>query len=632
MIYHVSKNGNDKNAGTEVSPFLTISHAAAIAEEGDTVIVHAGIYRECVDPANGARSSVTRITYTAAEGERVVIKGSEEVSDWEQTGGGVWKAAVSNKIFGSYNPYREVIDGDWLMKPLAPLLHTGQVYLNGKALSEAPDIGSVAEREMTWYAEVTDWETVLYANFGEDDPNGQLTEINVRRSCFYPEKTGIDHITVRGFEFAQSASPWAPPTADQPAMVGTHWSKGWIIEDNILHDARCSAISVGKEISTGHNLYNRYHRKPGYQHQLEAVFAAKKIGWSKENIGSHIIRNNTIYDCGQNGIVGHLGGAFSEIYGNHIYNIGNNHEFFGYEIAGIKLHAAIDTQIHHNHIHDCLLGMWFDWQAQGMRISSNLYYNNETDMWIEVTHGPHLVDNNIFGSERNLKNAAQGGAYVHNIFCGASNRYDVRDRSTPYHLAHSTDIMGTAVVYGGDDRFYNNIFSSVPETDSKWICGTEMYNGSPSSMEEYISCVLKNGKGDIETYINVRQPAYINNNYYIDGAKAFENEKHSCTSAIPSNIRVIPENDGVYLEMTLDKNITETSAEMITTKTLGLPRISEAPYENPDETPICIDKDILGNLRKKNPTCGPVEDLKPGTQRILILKRDAEKKRIDEKK
>ena len=77
---------------------------------------------------------------------------------------------------------------------------------------------------------------------------------------------------------------------------------------------------------------------------MEAVFRALQIGWSKEKIGSHIIRNNAIYDCGQNGVVGHMGCVFSEITNNHIYNIAVKHEYFGYEIAGIKLHAAIDVQ------------------------------------------------------------------------------------------------------------------------------------------------------------------------------------------------------------------------------------------------------------------------------------------------
>lgn len=52
MDYHVSKSGNDRNKGTAKAPFLTISRAAAFAEAGDTVTVHEGEYRECVNPAN----------------------------------------------------------------------------------------------------------------------------------------------------------------------------------------------------------------------------------------------------------------------------------------------------------------------------------------------------------------------------------------------------------------------------------------------------------------------------------------------------------------------------------------------------------------------------------------------------
>lgn len=113
---------------------------------------------------------------------------------------------------------------------------------------------------------------------------------------------------------------------------------------------------------------------------MESVFRALLTGWSRETIGSHVIRNNVIYDCGQNGIVGHMGCVFSHITGNHIYNIAVKHEFFGYEIAGIKLHAAIDVQICNNNIHNCTLGTWLDWQAQGARISGNLYYANDRDL------------------------------------------------------------------------------------------------------------------------------------------------------------------------------------------------------------------------------------------------------------
>ena len=130
------------------------------------------------------------------------------------------------------------------------------------------------------------------------------------------------------------------------------------------------------------------------------MFAARQIGWDREHVGSHVVRRNTIFDCGQNGIVGHLGCVFSTIEDNHIYNIAIKREFYGHEIAGIKLHAAIDVEIRHNRIHDCSLGTWLDWQAQGTRVSRNLYYRNNRDLFVEVSHGPYLVDHNVLGLAR----------------------------------------------------------------------------------------------------------------------------------------------------------------------------------------------------------------------------------------
>lgn len=396
--YHVAVTGCDFAEGTKEHPFRTISKAAEVAETGDKVIVHEGEYREWVKPNHSGYSNLSRIVFEAAEGEKVVIKGSEIIKSWEKVEGSVWKVVLSNSFFGDYNPYKELLTGDWLLYTPGIYLHLGDVYLNGVSFYEAhslEEIKNPTQRtgvvvmpwtgkfekilhpEQTiyqWYCEVDNENTTIYANFHGADPNKELVEINVRKCCFYPVKTGMNYITVRGFEMAQAACPWTPPTADQPGLLGANWSKGWIIENNIIHDAKCSAISIGKEASTGHNLSSRRHQKPGYQYQMEAVFRGLKIGWSKEKIGSHIIRNNVIYDCGQNGIVGHMGCAFSEIYNNHIYNIAVKHEYYGYEIAGIKLHAPIDVKIHHNRIHNCTLGTWLDWQAQGVRVNNNLYY------------------------------------------------------------------------------------------------------------------------------------------------------------------------------------------------------------------------------------------------------------------
>ena len=621
--YHVAKNGSDNNTGTKDFPFLTISRAARLADEGDTVIVHEGVYRECVSPERGARNELGRITYMAAEGEKAVIKGSEIVENWEMTDG-VWRAAVPNTLFGDFNPYSDVLDGDWLVRPLDYPRHTGTVYIGGEALTEASHMNELKEKDLTWYAEVGDETTVISVHADGVDLSRECVEINVRQRCFFPEKTGLNYITVRGFEIAHAATPWAPPTAHQIGMLGVHWSKGWIIENNILHDSRCCAVSIGKELSTGHHVYTRYHRKPGYNYQYEAMLAGFRMGWSRETIGSHIIRNNIIYNCGQNGIVGHMGGSYSEIYGNEIFHVADKGEFWGHEVGAIKLHALIDTQIHHNHIHDCLMGVWLDWQAQGARLSSNIFYRNGIDMKWEVTHGPHLVDNNIFGSQQNFQNAAQGGAYVHNLFLGGMLKYPVLDRSTPYHLPHSTEMMGCSLVFSGDDRYYNNIFlNTQQEPNRRFRLGLSMYDGAPDSLQEFIDTVwARFGKSDATEFIQVKQPLYTAHNYYGDGVPPYERDHTSVKCETPANARIVTEENGdVYLELVLDEAFDGIEAQRVDTARLDMPRIVEAPFENPDGSPITIDTDLFGNRRGVNPTPGAIEGMKAGMNRILLVKR-----------
>lgn len=641
--FHVSVKGNDFWNGDINNPFRTISKAAKVAKAGDTVIVHEGEYREWVKPENGGTSDYNRIVYKAADGEKVVIKGSERIQNWEQVEGTVWKTELPNSFFGDYNPYEEVIEGDWLLYPEDHKVHTGDVYLNGKSFFEARNLDEVKNPEVRiigynppwknteekvldsertiykWYAQVNNETTTIYANFHGADPNEELTEINVRKACFYPVKTGRNYITVKGFEMAQAATPWTPPTADQPGLLGVNWSKGWIIEDNIIHDSKCSGISIGKEESTGHNIRTITRRRPGYNNQLESVFSAYKIGWSKENIGSHIIRNNTIYDCGQNGIVGHLGCIFSEIYNNHIYNIGVKHEYFGHEIAGIKLHAAIDVQIVKNNFHNCTLGTWLDWQAQGTRVSQNLYYDNDRDIFIEVTHGPHIVDNNIFASKYNFDNVAQGGAYINNLFCGTMRRVNVLDRSTPYHYPHSTDVAGGSFVLGGDDRFYQNIFVGCDERQTDHSeCGTKGYDGHPTSLEEFVEQIDSFGIGDHEIFLKAKDPVYINKNAYFNGALAFEREKENVVTDFEPKVKIEVVGSETFINLDIPEEIFEIQAETITSKELGMTRMSEAPFDDPNGNLIAFDKDYFGNTREESKAVGPFKELKAGVNRFKV--------------
>ncbi len=638
---HVSVNGNDLWEGSFEFPFQTINHAALAANQGDTVIVHEGVYREWVKPVFGGTSELSRITYCAAEGEKVVIKGSEQINTWEPYEGTVWMVEISNSLFGEYNPYTESLYGDWFLMPADGSAHTGDVYLNGQSFYEAKSIEEVLEGRIDetvnidelnyvverlypeqtkykWHAVVDKENTVIYANFHGVNPNEELVEINVRKCCFYPENIGVNYITVRGFEMAHAATPFTPPTADQPGLIGPNWSYGWCIEENIIHDSKCSAISLGKEGSTGHNEHARLHIIPGFQGQIESVFKGLKNGWSREKIGSHIVRNNLIYNCGQNGIVGHMGCIFSEIYGNHIYNIGIKYEFFGWEIAGIKFHAPIDVTIRNNYVHHCYLGLWLDWQTQGTRISCNIFRENPRDCVVEVSHGPFLFDNNIMASETNMSLLAQGGAFVHNLFCGKVNIGKVFDRSTPYHIPHSTDIAGCSLVYGKDDRWYNNIFcqndkknegeeGAATGADTKVTTGAmNLYNDCPTSLESYVQIVRDLGNEDVEKYVRVEQPAYIDGNVYTDKAISFNDEEHS--KIVDMQVEFIERNDGLYLSFVGDSmQLHNVITKIHGTDTLGTVRIVNQIFDDKNGNVIHISKDFHGKDRTENPLVGPFE-------------------------
>ena len=452
-----------------------------MALPGDTITVHQGTYREWINPLSGGESDAKRILYRAADGERVEVKGSETVTGWkrEKKNKQVWKLVLPNSFFGNYNPFNDRLYGDWLWTD--KVHHTADVFINDVSLYEAFSLDKVYAPDTlrtirdpkgctnTWFAEVDAENTTIYANFGTVDPNKEVTEVSVRPSCFYPTREGLNYITIRGFIFNQAATQWAAPTAEQVGMVSTHWCKGWIIENNVIKNSRANGITLGKERSSGHNLDCNDKRLDGTLHYIEVIFNVLRKGWDKDNIGSHIVRNNIISDCEQTGICGSMGAAFSEIYGNHIYNILVKQQFGGAEMAGIKLHGAVDTYIHNNRIHKSgNYGIWLDWMAQGSRVSSNIIYDNlGQNLFIEVSHGPYVVDNNILLSPRSLMQNTDGGAYLHNIFAGNMTPLD-DSRYTPYHLNHSTQIKGFRTITQGDHRFINNLFIGGNDANKRY--------------------------------------------------------------------------------------------------------------------------------------------------------------------
>ncbi|MGB5436162.1 MAG: right-handed parallel beta-helix repeat-containing protein [Maribacter sp.] len=594
--YHISKKGDDSNNGSIQSPFLTINHAINFAFPGDTITIHTGTYREWVKPIRGGTSDLKRIIFRASPGETVEIKGSEIITGWSKEKNGVWKVVIPNTFFGNYNPYQELIHGDWFIDN-DRVHHTGEVFINGKSLYEKENIDKVRNpialkniadpvgSTYTWYCESNATHTTIWANFKEYDPNKELVEISTRKTCFYPEKPGLNYITIKGFHFSQAATQWAAPTAEQIGMIATHWNKGWIIENNVISDSKTNGITLGKERGTGHNTWTadvENVNRDGNIHYIEVVFNVLRNKWDKEHVGSHIVRNNTIYNCEQTAICGSMGAVFSTIENNHIYNIYTKRQFKGYEMAGIKLHAPVDVTIRHNRIHDAGRGIWLDWMVQGIRVSGNLLYRNDMDdVLIEVSHGPYIVDNNILLSETAIVNWSQGGAYINNLIAGSVKLVTDENRFTPYFLPHSIDMGGLTTIHGGDDRFYNNIFLRA---DTYGMRGA---------------------------YESSKLPSWINGNVYFNQEKSSINDPdNEVYLNYDPAVRLIEKEGNVYLQFSVNKAFLDHKVEMISTQTLGKTKIVKAAFDNPNSSEIIFDLDYFGISRlNDNRIAGPFSNL-----------------------
>ena len=753
--FHVALSGDDGNDGSAGHPFRTVQHAAAVAQGGDVVTVHAGTYRERVHPPTGG------VTFQAAAGDAVTISGAEPATGWAHVGADTWRLDLpSAATFGNFNPYSDRLRGDWF-DDQGLVHHSGAVYVGDLWLKEAATLaqvlGPVAPgAEPRWFGTVGgdngtylvnllwiaprvsgaavvsaglpswrygtkpyngtegpcaafilngdvlrfdnvdfgtgasaldlraaaqpgagaalevragdrwgpllgsasipstgDWEawanfsvpldapvsglqnislvflspgysagtTSIYAQFpGVADPNAAAVEINVRQTVFYPTEPFIDNITVRGFTLERAATQWAPPSSEQIGIIGTHWSKGWVIEDNEVRDSACSCVALGK-YGDGYDNTNDEGQADPY---TACVYRALAFGWHKDRVGSHTVRGNYIHHCGQTGVVGSLGGAFSTVAENLIHDCHWEQSFSGAEMAGIKLHAAVDAVIRDNHIFNCSgLGVlyserhhlrsnsprpargqlrplslraqltrllpslppspqiWLDWMAQGTMVVGNLFHDNtDCDIFTEVDHGPYTMANNLFlGPSPGVCANSAGAAYVHNLVAVGVQQNAADGRLTPVLVPHETDIAQIVVNNNGDHRMYNNLLVAP--------AGFAVESGTP-------------------------RPSFGSGNVYA-GASTTGPSKWETAALVNKSFDAglaLTEAGGVWtLQVNLDALWpVQQPRALVTTALLGNASVPNQGYTLPDASPFAIDRDYFGRPRNAaNPFPGAIE-------------------------
>ena len=498
--YYVDNNApkaNDAAPGTKEQPFRTINRAAQVLQPGERVVIATGTYRECVRPVRGGTGPEKMISYEAAPGAQVTIKGSEVLKEgWRQNpiamGRGpaaattppfiAWRHDLTSAMFpDAYNPFAlasSMSDREWLdtkANDMGPYFRRrGLIFANGRPLepvelprelasSQLPgvpiqrpagapvvltgmptrnrtgpimqEVGGVPE-----YRSFTDNNGQFILVRVPGTPDEHTIEVTTREQAFCPSERGLGYIRIKGLIFQHGGNGYPIP---QRGLVSTNGGNHWIIEGNTIEWAN----------GTGLDIANGDWNAPPAPHSGDG----------------QIVRGNIIRCCGVEGLAG-IGTESALIEDNLIEWCGWADVERGWEAAAIKFHRAHNMLLRRNVIRHIRHGnaVWFDTGAVNNRITSNVFADVVTvaaAVHMEMNLQANLIDNNIIWGVRNAEPGTPGqrGCAGSGLFDNASDKLTITqnlighcDNSGIFSIIRE-DRAGSGTATG--NKVYNNIFT-----------------------------------------------------------------------------------------------------------------------------------------------------------------------------
>ncbi len=230
--YHVNpaaQSAADTNPGTESAPWKTVSRAASAQElqPGDTVMIHSGVYREHIEVKVSGQPE-RPITFAAAPGARVVLKGSELARGrWQKLAEqaerkepypnaftGVWRLVLGDEYFtdarfqGSYQDKTQRWVSQVFINESKPLQRIGldPIYKNDEYLKLAVVGRGLADMiEDSFFFDPSDQS--LYIKIA-GEPAWFAIEVGVRGFVLTAEN--IHDVVIRGLELRHNLPAIGP--------------------------------------------------------------------------------------------------------------------------------------------------------------------------------------------------------------------------------------------------------------------------------------------------------------------------------------------------------------------------------------------------------------------------------------
>ena len=195
-----------------------------------------------------------------------------------------------------------------------------------------------------------------------------------------------------------------------------------------------------------------------------------------------------------------------------------------------------------------------------------------------------------------------------------------QERTT--HAHRCTGLIRQAYPYKGQTRIRRTQDSGEARETQKVCWGLSPYDDFSPDEKTYHAGVEAYGRqygaGTVASFERVPQPVWLGGNVYYNGAQPCRHEQaHSVPGRNPG-LAVQEKGDAVYLSFSPDAHLSDCPCSLITTDTLGAPRISEMAFENPDGTPLTLDRDYFDAPRGKCPVAGPFAALKPESAPLKI--------------